>query len=54
MWVKELERVIHLKSGYYRPRPEDPLVDLQTRATMSERQLQDLLQIVRVCLSNIV
>ncbi|KAI6183290.1 Oxysterol-binding protein-related protein 9 [Aphelenchoides bicaudatus] len=46
VWVRELERVIHLKSGYYRPRPEDPLVDLQTRATMSERQLQDLLEIV--------
>jgi hypothetical protein len=46
IWVKELERVIHIKSGYYRPRQEDPLVDLKTRATMSERQLQDLLEIV--------
>jgi hypothetical protein len=48
IWVKELERVIHLKSGYYRPRPEDPLVDLKHRATLAETQLQDLLEIVRL------
>lgn len=46
MWVRELERVIHIQSGYYRPRPEEPLVILKTRALMSERQLQALLEIV--------
>lgn len=47
MWVKELERIIHMKSGYYKPRPGDQVFDLNNRVKLAERQLQDLLEIVR-------
>ncbi|CAD5207877.1 unnamed protein product [Bursaphelenchus okinawaensis] len=47
MWVKELERVIHMKSGIYKPRPGDQILDLNNRVKLAERQLTDLLDIVQ-------
>ncbi|KAI6217607.1 Oxysterol-binding protein-related protein 9 [Aphelenchoides besseyi] len=44
-WVRELERVIHIRSGYYRPRPEEPLIDLKNRVKLADRQLQDLIEL---------
>ncbi|KAI6230142.1 Oxysterol-binding protein-related protein 9 [Aphelenchoides fujianensis] len=44
-WVRELERVIHIRSGYYRPRPEEPLHDLNNRVKLADRQLQDLIEL---------
>ncbi|KAI1713927.1 oxysterol-binding protein domain-containing protein [Ditylenchus destructor] len=47
LWVRALERVIHDKSGYYKPQQEDPGVDLQKKIAHAEKQSQTLLEQVR-------
>uniref|UniRef100_A0A7E4V4K8 Oxysterol-binding protein n=1 Tax=Panagrellus redivivus TaxID=6233 RepID=A0A7E4V4K8_PANRE len=47
-WVKALERAIHEKSGYYKPQHEDPVVELSLKVNNAEKQLQNLIEQVRV------
>lgn len=46
-WVKALERAIHEKSGYYKPQQEDKVLELSTKVSHAEKQLQDLIEQVR-------
>jgi len=46
-WVKALERAIHEKSGYYKPQQEDKVLELGTKVSHAEKQLQDLIEQVR-------
>lgn len=43
-WVKALERVIHEKCGYYKPKQEDPVTDLGNKISLAEQQSQVLLE----------
>ncbi|KAH7699821.1 Oxysterol binding protein [Aphelenchoides avenae] len=47
MWVRALEKVIHDKCGYYKPRQQDPVVELKAKACHAENQLTDLIEQVR-------
>lgn len=44
MWVRALEKVIHDKCGYYKPRQQDPVVELKAKACHAENQLTDLIE----------
>uniref|UniRef100_A0AC34QIA4 Oxysterol-binding protein n=1 Tax=Panagrolaimus sp. JU765 TaxID=591449 RepID=A0AC34QIA4_9BILA len=47
-WVRALERAIHEKSGYYKPQNEEPIIELETKVIIAEKQLQELIEQVRL------